>query len=109
MGSTCTFYDVTEGNIALPCLQANCYGSDYQQGLFGVLSTDASAFTPAYPTTAAWDLATGLGTINVANLLKNWAQVVVPTVSRGPTPPPSGWHHQPVPQPRPVSPLEPIA
>jgi len=109
-GSTCTFYDVTEGNIDLPCLEANCYGSVYAEGLYGALSVDGSIFTPAYPTTAGWDFATGLGTINTANLFTNWAKVVsttATTISGGrsggsPTPP-----SEPI---RPVAPiLNPVA
>jgi subtilase family serine protease len=75
VGSTCTFNDVTEGNISLPCFEANCYGSNYSYGLYGALSTDGSQYTPAYPTTAAWDFATGLGSINAANLFANWEQI----------------------------------
>ena len=36
-----------------------------------------TAFTPAYPATSGWDFATGIGTVNVYNLITNW-----------PTPPP---------------------
>jgi len=34
-----------------------------------------TASTPAWPTSAGYDLATGLGTVNVANLVNNWTSV----------------------------------
>jgi hypothetical protein len=37
-----------------------------------VLSTSNGAFQPAYGTTAGWDFATGIGTINAANLVNSW-------------------------------------
>jgi subtilase family serine protease len=108
IGSTCTFNDVTEGNIDLPCLGLNCYGSDSAYGLFGALSVDGSQFTPAYSTTAAWDFATGLGTVNVANLFTNWAQLVPSGNSAGDAPvaPVSG---RPTPPAGPIAPIHPVA
>jgi subtilase family serine protease len=105
-GSTCTFYDVTEGNIDLPCLEANCYGSVYSEYLYGALSVDSSQFTPAYPTTAGWDYATGLGTINATNLFTNWANVVAKTGSGSSGERPVG---SPLPPGEPIRPVAPIA
>jgi subtilase family serine protease len=108
IGSACTFNDVTEGNIALPCFDTNCYGSNYNQGLYGVLSVDSSQFNAAYPTTAAWDFATGLGSVNVTNLFKNWAQVASTSSSAGDVPvaPVSG---RPTPPTGPIAPINPVA
>ncbi len=50
--STCVFNDVTVGNNVVP----------------GELGTQ-------YPATAGYDLATGLGSVNVANLVSNWSSV----------------------------------
>src|SRR5207245_770035 len=39
----------------------------------GVLSTSNSAFSPAYGSATGWDFATGIGTVNAANLVNNWS------------------------------------
>lgn len=69
---TCTFYDIQTGNISVDCagVDPDCYtlpGKTY-----GVLSTSTSAENPAYPTNAGWDAATGIGSINITNLVNNW-------------------------------------
>jgi hypothetical protein len=38
----------------------------------GVLSTSNTAYKPAYAATTGWDFATGIGSINAANLVKAW-------------------------------------
>ena len=83
--TSCTFYDVTRGNSALPtgigtnsvpCAAAspNC-SSQLQGETNGVLVTAANSNTPAYSTTTGYDLVTGLGSVNIANLVKNWSSV----------------------------------
>jgi hypothetical protein len=84
--SACTFYDVTRGNSALangttgtnsvPCAAGspNCSNSNLSPGN-GILVTPTNPPTPAYSTTTGYDLATGLGSVNVANLVKNWSSV----------------------------------
>jgi hypothetical protein len=78
VGSSCIFYDVTLGDNDVPC-QAdagdagkllNCY---LPSGTTGVLSTNNNAYAPAYRATTGWDFATGIGTVNVYNLVTNWA------------------------------------
>src|SRR6267378_3708276 len=69
VASNCIFYDVTSGDIDVNCLGPNCFLAD---GTVGVLSTSNSSFVPAYGTTTGWDFATGIGTVNVANLVNNW-------------------------------------
>jgi subtilase family serine protease len=70
VGSTCTFYDVTLGDMDVDCYgQYGCYRPS---GTFGVLSTQRYSYAPAYGTKAGWDFATGLGSINAANLVANW-------------------------------------
>jgi len=41
-------------------------------GTNGVLSTSDSSYLPAYGTATGWDFATGIGTVNAANLANNW-------------------------------------
>ena len=70
VGSSCIFYDVTQGDMDIPCIGvANCYDPT---GGIGVLSTSTNSYQPAYGTTTGWDFATGIGTVNAANLASNW-------------------------------------
>ncbi|HKW31740.1 MAG TPA: protease pro-enzyme activation domain-containing protein [Candidatus Acidoferrum sp.] len=68
-GASCVFYDVTMGDMDVDCTGPNCFLSD---GSVGVLSTSNTSFAPAYGTTTGWDFATGIGTVNAANLANNW-------------------------------------
>src|SRR5437899_7931412 len=52
------------------CARPNCYLAG---GTVGVLSTSNTAFLPAYGTNTGWDFATGIGTVNAANLVNNWS------------------------------------
>ncbi len=86
VGGSCIFYDVTHGDI-----DANCTGthSCYRpSGTYGVLSTSNSSYAPAYLATTGWDFATGLGTINVYNLVTNWFSTRPPPPPPKPPPPP---------------------
>jgi len=69
VSNSCIFYDVTQGDMDVDCAGPNCYLGG---GSVGVLSTSNSAFSPAYGTTTGWDFATGIGTVNAANLVNNW-------------------------------------
>ena len=51
----------------------NCYSP---AGEFGVLSLSNSSYKPAYGTQPGWDFATGLGSVNAANLVNNWLSSV---------------------------------
>jgi subtilase family serine protease len=72
VGASCVFYDVTSGDMDVPCKADgrtgtfNCY---LPSGTNGVLSTSNSAYQPAFKTGTGWDYATGLGSVNVWNLL----------------------------------------
>lgn len=82
-----SFHDVTVGSISVPCevlptVSPNCIsvsnpivltssGSSITIGQIGV------GTTPEYNSTAGYDLATGLGTIDAANLVNNWNKVVL--------------------------------
>lgn len=70
VGSSCIFYDVTLGDIDAPCTGThNCY---LPSGTNGVLSTDNNSYQSAYKTNTGWDFASGIGTINVFNLVNGW-------------------------------------
>ena len=84
IGASCIFNDVTMGDNDIVCLgYDNCYqpsGSYY-----GVLSSSTDSYEPAYPATTGWDFATGLGSVNAANLVNNWsAGVATFTLSASP-------------------------
>ncbi len=83
-----SFHDVTNGTISVPCeysptLTANCIsvsnpitvtsssGGNVLEGQIGTGST------VEYNATTGYDLATGLGTIDAANLVNNWNKVTL--------------------------------
>jgi uncharacterized repeat protein (TIGR01451 family) len=79
VSSNCIFYDVTLGDMDVDCVGPNCYLAD---GTVGVLSTSNTSFAPAYGTTIGWDFATGIGSVNAANLVNNWpGSVTAPVLS----------------------------
>jgi len=84
VANSCIFYDVTFGDMDVNCAGPNCYFAD---GSVGVLSTSNAAFSPAYGTNTGWDFATGIGTVNAANLVNNWpASVQNPSFSLAASP-----------------------
>jgi len=72
---TCVFLDVTKSNNAVPCVGASLNCSKTSSGGNGVLQSGGN---PAFTSAAGYDLATGLGSVNVNALLTNWA---VPTMT----------------------------
>jgi hypothetical protein len=80
--ATCSFYDITKGNNSVPCVGKSPNCSSQTTGVNGVLVSPASATTPAWSTAAGsgaipgYDLATGLGSVNVANLATQWPLAV---------------------------------
>ncbi|HTT98200.1 MAG TPA: S53 family peptidase [Rhizomicrobium sp.] len=70
--SSCIFYDVTLGDNDVNCSGTNdCY---LPSGTTGVLSTKDKKYKPAFATGKGYDLVTGIGTVNVANLVDAWPQ-----------------------------------
>jgi Pro-kumamolisin, activation domain/Bacterial Ig-like domain (group 3) len=71
----CIFYDVITGNISVACRggTVNCSNRSTVANQYGVMVT--SAGTPAWTAAAGYDLATGLGTVNIANLAAAWSGV----------------------------------
>jgi predicted secreted protein len=73
----CVFNDITKGNNSVPCAGGSLNCSSTTTGTNGVLFTTIGATkTPAFTTTAGYDLATGLGTVNVTNLQLAWGAAV---------------------------------
>lgn len=66
--ATCVFYDVTGGTIAVPCARGtpDCTTTSANDQ-FGVLN--------GYSAGPGYDQATGLGSVNAANLVKAWTNV----------------------------------
>jgi pro-kumamolisin-like protein/Big-like domain-containing protein len=71
----CTFNDVTKGNNAVPCTGGSANCSSHVASTNGVLVNASAPTVPAYTTTAGYDLATGLGSVNAQNLVNKWSSV----------------------------------
>jgi Pro-kumamolisin, activation domain/Bacterial Ig-like domain (group 3) len=71
----CVFYDTTKGNVSVACVggSPNCSNTSGAANQFGIMTTTNGGTTPAFGATAGYDRATGLGSVNVANLLASWA------------------------------------
>ena len=68
--NSCTFHDVTEGDNDVNCTGPfNCY---LPSGTNGVLSVSSKHYEKAYNSNTGWDFSTGIGTLNVGNLVANW-------------------------------------
>jgi hypothetical protein len=62
--TSCIFYDVTAGNNSVPCA-GGTPGCSTQAGANGILAGQAA--------TTGFDMATGLGSLNVTNLANAWS------------------------------------
>jgi subtilase family serine protease len=78
--TSCTFNDINAGTNAMPCAVGSpndplndCTGTD----VYGVLNE--------YSASAGYDLATGLGSLNVANFVNSFVSAVAPAVTLSPT------------------------
>jgi len=86
-GASCVFNDVTSGTIAMPCVAGtlNCHVATAGHA-YGILT--------GYGTGTGYDLATGLGSLNVANLVSNWSSVAFrPSITTLALSPTSGLTH----------------
>ena len=72
ISTACVFNNVTTGNNSEPCIAGtvDCYGSG-AQGI-GVLRSPNFPTVNAFPAQPGYSLATGLGSVNVTNLLYNY-------------------------------------
>ena len=69
---SCLFHDVTAGNNVVPCYgTANCYDPGGPLS-YGVLSLSDTQKLVAYPSGTGWDFTSGLGSINVTNIVNRW-------------------------------------
>ena len=81
INANCTFNDITKGNNSMECAGGSPNCSSQTAGGLGVLVEPAkpnppfSATTPGWQTTAGYDLATGLGSVNASRLIANWSTV----------------------------------
>ena len=68
-GSSCVFNDITSGTIAMPCLAGSPSCVVKTAGhQYGILS--------GFATGTGYDAATGLGSLNAANLVNKWSSVI---------------------------------
>jgi hypothetical protein len=74
--ASCVFYDVTKGNNSVPCAGGSLNCSSSANGTNGVLVDPNQTNTPAWTTATGYDYSTGLGTLNVANLISKWGSAV---------------------------------
>jgi subtilase family serine protease len=65
---TCIFNDVTAGTNRMPCVTGS-------SGCTTNTATDAFGVLNGYDAAVGYDLATGLGTVNVSNLVTQWQTV----------------------------------
>jgi subtilase family serine protease len=79
------FHSVNQGDIAVNCSgTVNCYGIGFEaRGRAalptqyvgnGALSSTNGSYTPAFAANGGWSFATGIGTIDVYNLILNWSK-----------------------------------
>ncbi len=70
--ASCLFYDVQTGNNSVACHSgsANCDADPGQT--YGLLATSTAAPLPAYTAGEGYDLATGIGSLNIQNLVNSW-------------------------------------
>jgi subtilase family serine protease len=84
--SACVFYDIihghdttettiTPGNNAVACVTGspNCSGTAGYY--YGILVNPPGSSNPAWTTATGYDLATGLGSVNAANMVNNWSSI----------------------------------
>ena len=74
VSAACVFYDETVGDNTVACQAGtpNCATNASSTLGIGVLSTSSAVKGAAFPATTGYDLATGLGSVNVTNLIVNY-------------------------------------
>jgi len=88
----CIFYDTVTGNNSVACQGGtpNCSNTSTAANQYGVLVDPAHTTNPAWLTTAGYDTATGLGSLNVTNLLAAWSSATFTADTVAITSPASG-------------------
>ncbi len=74
ISTACIFNEVTAGNNAEPCIKGtvDCHSTAASTQGVGILRSPNFPNVDAYPATPGYNLATGLGSVNVTNLLYNY-------------------------------------
>jgi subtilase family serine protease len=88
--SSCVFHNVTQGDISVNCGGTDsCFGATAATntggGRFGhggsggssdngALSTSLQSYAPAFGAASGWNFTTGIGSVNVLNLVNSWGQ-----------------------------------
>jgi hypothetical protein len=76
----CIFNDVTKGNIGVACVKGSTSNVDgttsWCQGAGSTFGVTVASGSVAYGAGPQYDLATGLGSVNVTNLLTKWSTFV---------------------------------
>jgi hypothetical protein len=77
--SACVFNDITLGSNTVPCFNGSqdCGGTDQPVvvgATFPAPETAPNAEMNGYSATAGYDLGTGLGSVNVSNLVNSWSK-----------------------------------
>ena len=74
VSAACVFYDETAGDNTVACEAGtpNCATNANATLGIGVLSASSKVADPAFPATTGYDLATGLGSVNITNLIVNY-------------------------------------
>ena len=73
--STCIFYDTVLGNNSVACQGGTPNCSNTNSSQFGVILDPTKTNTPGFMTTPGYDNATGLGSLNISNLVNAWSGV----------------------------------
>ena len=76
----CVFHDVTQGDMDVNCLPLlNTDGSVFgtfncfiPSGTNGVMSVSNKKYQPTYPAKPGYDFASGIGSVDVYNLVRSW-------------------------------------
>lgn len=90
--STCIFYDVVTGNNSVACAGGtpNCSNTSSAANEYGVLVDPSNKSNPAFLAVAGYEKATGLGSVNVANLAKAWSSATFDSTTTAITTSPTG-------------------
>jgi hypothetical protein len=79
VGTSCVFNDIstqaTKSTISVACTGGtpNCSNKSTAANSFGILTTTTGGTIPAFNAGVGYDLATGLGSVDVTNLTNAWA------------------------------------
>ncbi len=79
---SCVFYDVNNktssgnnSNDSVACVGGSPNCSNTSSSGFGIMVNPSNTSSPAWTTSAGYDRATGLGSVNAANLVNEWTSV----------------------------------